>query len=359
MPKYTAANHDINETSCTACGKHAATPAQVDDLFGVMFDGTNHRPQGQCRACRAPSRLPNISEVAAKFTFGVEIEYTNSVPRDHVAREIKQSLDAGGAYTRHLYGAEFEIHTVNGWTTLKVVYDGSVRNGGEVVMPPLTLAEMDILQTTVRAMRRAGCQSSPHAAGIHVHVGAHSLDAKQIKNIVRYAYRWENHIKAAANTNPNRQGWCRDMVCEFVSALEDKREIKREDIQGEWYDKVGNGYGSIESRRRDHYDNSRYRGINLHSLFWNGGHGTIEFRYFDGTLHAGKIRAYVVMCLHIIARGSAATQATSKRKTYTQPSDVRSFLRWLDIPRDENKSVFFHLENNARAHAGLPLKAWS
>ena len=355
MTDRNANEFGIHEASCARCEKHATTSAEVDDLFGTMNRQGVITSQPWCKACRAVNRRTPANEVAESLTFGVEIEYTNSVPRYRVAREIKQSLDAGGAYTRHLYGAEFEIHTVNGWTTLKVVYDGSVSNGGEVVMPPLTLAEMDILQTTVRAMRRAGCQSNPHQAGIHVHIGTQDLDAKQIKNVVRYGHRWEDHIKACANTNPSRTRWCRDMVTDFVAAVEAKRDATREKIREEWYDKMpGSAYGA-----RHHYHASRYTGINLHSLFWDGGHKTIEFRYFNGTLHAGKIRAYVTMCVYLVARAAAASQASSKRKSFNRPKDVKKFLKWIEIPTEGNKAVFFHLENNARAAAGLPLNSWN
>jgi len=54
-----------------------------------------------------------------------------------------------------------------------------------------------------------------------------------------------------------------------------------------------------ESRRDQHYDDSRYHCLNLHSVFQKG---TVEFRLFNGTLHAGKIKAYIQFCLAIGAQ---------------------------------------------------------
>ena len=43
-----------------------------------------------------------------------------------------------------------------------------------------------------------------------------------------------------------------------------------------------------------HYDDSRYHALNLHAMFSKG---TVEFRLFNSTLHAGEIKAYVNLCL--------------------------------------------------------------
>ena len=46
------------------------------------------------------------------------------------------------------------------------------------------------------------------------------------------------------------------------------------------------------------YNSSRYHGINLHAFFTKG---TVEFRLFNGTTHAGKIKSYIQFCLAISA----------------------------------------------------------
>jgi len=38
------------------------------------------------------------------------------------------------------------------------------------------------------------------------------------------------------------------------------------------------------------FGSSRYHGLNFNSYFYRR---TIEFRYFEGTTHAGKVKAYV------------------------------------------------------------------
>lgn len=65
-----------------------------------------------------------------------------------------------------------------------------------------------------------------------------------------------------------------------------------EEIEKIYYSSVNDGYtGGIS---HEHYCPARYRGINLHSFFTGKG---IEFRLFNGTTHAGKIKSYVQFCL--------------------------------------------------------------
>ncbi|MCL0034360.1 amidoligase family protein [Dehalococcoidia bacterium] len=45
------------------------------------------------------------------------------------------------------------------------------------------------------------------------------------------------------------------------------------------------------------YNPTRYRGLNLHSYNYRG---TIEFRYFDGTLNPADVRAWVTLCLRLV-----------------------------------------------------------
>lgn len=104
--------------------------------------------------------------------------------------------------------------------------------------------------------------------------------------------------------------WCRSINESFVSAI-DAGSVGStvEELRSAWYTaNPGNGY-SIASRMREHYDHSRYHGLNLHSLFFRG---TVEFRYFGATLHAGKIRSYIVLCLALAAKALDSNRATSK-----------------------------------------------
>ena len=92
----------------------------------------------------------------------------------------------------------------------------------------------------------------------------------------------------------------------FLDELNRRKPRSMEAVERIWY----NG----ESRRNAHYDDSRYHCLNLHSVFQKG---TVEFRLFNGTLHAGKIKAYIQFCLAIGAQALNQSCA-SRRKTSDQ-----------------------------------------
>lgn len=75
--------------------------------------------------------------------------------------------------------------------------------------------------------------------------------------------------------------------------------------------------------------------------------GTVEFRLFNGTLHAGKIKAYIQFCLAIGAQALNQTCA-SRRKTQTtnEKYTFRTWLLRLGMNGDEFATARQHLLSN-------------
>jgi hypothetical protein len=99
-------------------------------------------------------------------------------------------------------------------------------------------------------------------------------------------------------------------------------------------------YGG-EDRSYRHYDNSRYHCLNLHSVFQKG---TIEFRLFNSTTHAGKIKAYIQFCLAISAQ-ALNQKCASRQKTHStnEKYTFRTWLLRLGLIGDEFKTARMHL----------------
>lgn len=91
----------------------------------------------------------------------------------------------------------------------------------------------------------------------------------------------EDLLYKSLNTDARRMRYCKKINSDLVSAINKQKPKTLAALADIWYQ----GYG-LEDRSR-HYHNSRYHGLNLHSTFTRG---TIEFRLFNGTLHAGKIK---------------------------------------------------------------------
>lgn len=108
-----------------------------------------------------------------------------------------------------------------------------------------------------------------------------------------------------------------------------------QELSAAWY-----GY---QNTRPTRYDSSRYHGLNLNSLFFRG---TIEFRYFNSTLHAGEVKAYVPLGLALAANALTSKAASSKRRDLdpaTAKYDFRVVMLRLGLIGDELKTARLHL----------------
>ena len=72
------------------------------------------------------------------------------------------------------------------------------------------------------------------------------------------------------------------------------------------------------------YDESRYHALNLHSVFSKG---TIEFRMFNSTLHAGEVKSYIQLCL-AISHQALVQRGASRMKTHPE-NEKYTFRTWL------------------------------
>jgi len=102
-----------------------------------------------------------------------------------------------------------------------------------------------------------------------------------------------------------------------------------------------------------HYDSSRYHGVNLHNGWYRG---TVEFRWFEATLHAGRIKAYVQFCLALAAKALNARSAASRKRDFNAQSakyDFRVFLLGLGLIGEEFRTARQHLMANMPGDAAF------
>ena len=88
----------------------------------------------------------------------------------------------------------------------------------------------------------------------------------------------------------------------------------------------------------------RYYALNLHSVFYRG---TVEWRCFNSTLHAGKVAAYVNLCLAISAQ-AIAQRSTVMRKTHSD-NELFTFRVWL-VRLGLNGEEFKHTRDHLLAN---------
>jgi Putative amidoligase enzyme len=266
--------------------------------------------------------------------FGIEIE-TVGLPREALARAVHSVV--GGTVTSEYGGSTWQVTDLHRriW---RIVPDGSLSGAtfsGEIVSPVLTYDDIEQLQSVIRAVRAAGAKTDS-STGIHIHVDGSAFNAKSITNLVKFVFKQERLLEHVLGITPGRLGrYCRPIEPSFMQRLEANPPRTLRDIQNAWY-------GS-QIERPTRYHQSRYHGLNLNSLFFRG---TIEFRYFNGTLHAGEVKAYLQLVLALAANALSSKAASSRRRDFdpaTAKYDFRVVLLRLGLIGAEFKTARLHL----------------
>lgn len=278
--------------------------------------------------------------------FGIEIE-TIGRRREVVANAIRTVV---GGTVLHIGSPScydpYEVVAADGrrW---RVVADSSlsaVRSlQAEVVSPILKYEDIEMLQEVVRVIRRAGARVDD-SCGIHVHNCGARFDARSLRNLVKMVYKQEALIEHALGVSEARRTrWCRGVDQTFLEEIERRRPRSLDEMNRAWY-----GY---HNRVPQHYDHTRYRGLNLHSLWFRG---TLEYRWYESTLHAGKVKAYVQFSLALSAKALNAYASSSRRRPFnpeTAKYDFRVFLLKLGMIGDEFKTARLHLTSRLAGSA--------
>lgn len=94
---------------------------------------------------------------------------------------------------------------------------------------------------------------------------------------------------------------------------------------------------------------SRYTILNLHALFTKG---TIEFRIFNASLHAGEVKAAIQFSAALVAFAKKSQRAVYRKvETDNEKFAMRTFLTRLGLNGDEFKSARLHLTKNLEGNA--------
>ena len=246
-------------------------------------------------------------------------------------------------------GGGYDAYTIrdNRNRQWKVVSDASIRcrNGNnrsasrdysvEFVSPICQYEDIETVQELVRKLRAGGARVND-SCGIHVHVDASSHTPQTLRNIVNIMASKEDLLYKTLKVQVNREHYCQKADTRFLEELNHKRPKTMQEVEQMWY----NGYGG----RYIHYDDSRYHALNLHSVFSKG---TIEFRMFNSTLHAGEVKSYIQLCLAIshqalVQRGASRIKRQPENEKYT----FRTWLLRLGLIGDEFKTARQHLLKN-------------
>ncbi len=260
--------------------------------------------------------------------FGIEIEMTG-ITRAQAAEVTAAYFGTESSYIGSYYdtyaaldgqGRQWKFMSDGSITAERKVGDQRVSASSEyrteMVSPICSYEDIVPIQEIIRELKKHGAITNK-TCGIHVHVDASPFDARTLRNITNIMASKEDLIYKALKVSVARENqYCHKVEERFLEELNQKKPKTLDGVERIWYN--GN------SRRYEHYDDSRYHCLNLHSVFQKG---TVEFRLFNGTLHAGKIKAYIQFSLAISAQ--ALNQACASRRKTQTTNEKYTFRTWL------------------------------
>ncbi len=300
--------------------------------------------------------------------FGVEIEFTG-ITREKAANIVAAALDSRASEPASNCYHTRTIQDVEG-RTWKVMRDSSIyaRRSDtetscmdeykvELVTPPLNYDDISLLQGIVRQLRQAGGKAND-SCGIHIHVDGANHDAQSLRRLVNFMVARQDLIYEALE-NETRERWCRKLSPELLKEMKKDKSHRLDRMENIWYSNANDGYYGSVFENHEHYNQTRYHGVNLHSFFTKG---TVEFRLFNSTLHAGKIKAYIQFCLALSAWAINSSDRVVFRSVdgYTAEQKVtlmRDILtNRLGLTGDEFKTCRLHLMNPLKKAAGMNIR---
>jgi len=275
--------------------------------------------------------------------FGIEIELTG-ITKDRAAKTLRSVLGGEIENTYDSYDTR-KVYAEDG-RTWKIMNDSSIRKENqsgytdnraysvEMVSPILTEKDIDTVQVIARALRASGGKTNS-SCGIHIHLNGGDHNVQSIKNFINIIASKNDLLYKALQIEPARMGYCKKMDQRLITEIQRKKPKTMQKIKDIWYNEKNAGY-------HRHYDNSRYHFLNLHSYF-EGNH-TVELRGFNSTLHAGKIKAYILLSLAI--NQQALTQKKASHKKTQEENEkfaMRVYLNRIGFIGDEYKNYREHL----------------
>lgn len=268
-----------------------------------------HPFETRCQTCRRARNAEvraarrNGTSVRSGRKFGVEIEYIGT--RDALAAE----MTARGLRVRN------ESYTHRVMAEWKIVTDGSLMRGYELVSPPLRGADgLRQLKLACEALAAAGC-TVDSSCGLHVHHDVSDLTAAHLGRLFR---AWSNNqpstdMLVARSRRGSR--WAQPLRETEVQTVERLPSMER-------------GIATNHFRYTD-----RYRALNV-ACFPR--YGTVEVRQHQGTLNYSKIAAWIAFgqAFVALAKSDAPTDATGDvfvlvdlLSGHGLPADQATYLR--------------------------------
>ena len=244
-----------------------------------------------------------------------------------------------------------------------ISYDGSLNSTGiEIQTPPASWEELARnIELSTKILKKHGFRISKRC-GMHIHLDASDFKRSytKIAKILKTYYAIENLIYQIVPKSRREGTYCLPLQSSFD--YPDFNIKKMADLERNWYQKANNsrwfykstqeewdrqGKSIIQNMKKGKYCDSRYLGVNIHSIFFRG---TLELRHHSGTLNKTKIFHWINFNLSLV------DYATKRFKE----SEIQKLIRM--IPRKEKflaASKIFGWKDNLTKYLVLRAKKFN
>jgi hypothetical protein len=295
MPRLRRYNHDTDQydRQCTQC--LVWMPETTDNY---SYNNNRRRFNSWCKPCVRAYRRNTTTGVGRRF--GVEIEFIGSSYRLELAMR-EQGLQCSMQEYNHRVSR-------NTW---KIVPDGSVSGGAELVSPILQGTRgFEQLAKASAALNAAGVTIN-RSTGLHVHHDVRDLRVSAFKTFVR---NWSNcqdaiDMMVAPSRRLDRNMYCRRLTGRDLASVD---LLETMDLH-------------LAART---LSGDRYRTLNLQSY---GRYGTVEVRQHQGSIDGAQISAWVRFGQAMIQAGVddialAYSDADTLIDTLSLSDDTKTYL---------------------------------
>lgn len=241
-------------------------------------------------------------------------EYVKPDPSIHY-----MSIKPGKIVKHHrLVGTEIELESGNLKNNLwmpdgcGVVNDGSLNSSGrEFITAPAASAKLEkIITETCTNLKKQGFVASSRC-GLHVHIDMRDfrLDPYFAYKIVKTYMAAEEALLQMLPDSRRGNHYC-DSIVKRVNASRLKPTMSLDEFITNYY-KYDDPEYIKEDKWHSKYEDSRYCGLNMHSLYYRG---TLEIRYHDGTNNADQILNWIQLHLSLVEWAMYAFNETQLEK---------------------------------------------
>lgn len=343
------------ETYCSECAHHSKFNCKLCDKDYLILnkagkymayrDATIIEKNGSiCLSCSSKMVLCRL---CSDLEFDKSLEINGEVHCKHCSEDVirefyrvpQRAINPGShkksnSFKRNKFrrNVGVEIECVHDWEGLsiprgwRIVGDTSIDDedfGSEYVMKFPTNGDTllnDIERLTNMISNTGGYVNN--SCGLHIHVNALDMQLEEMKNCLALGYILEKWIFNMLPKNREGNTYCKPLPNINTNSLLNIKTLR--DYTELWYKTISNT--SVDDTK---YNDSRYRGLNIHSRIV---HGTIEFRYHHSTFNMHEIENWISLCLSIVENSFNINK--NLKDIIIDSSDVtpKEFFYYLGIP---------------------------